>query len=118
MIRKLERSAGKVYGMETEGVIDLEQFEALRPELEALIAKHGKINVLFHVKSMKGYGFKEFVADVKFAIKHWNDIGKVAIVSDKHWWAIGVKIDNLFTRWEERFFEPTELEQAWTWVES
>jgi len=117
MIRKLERSKGKVIGLETEGIIDLEQFDALLPELEALIREHGRINMLFNIKSMKGYGVKEFAADVKFTVKHWNDIGKVAIVSDKEWWALAARIDNLFTKWEERYFDSADLDKAWAWVE-
>lgn len=117
MIEKMERSKGKVFGVSADGEISLEQFEQLLPEIEELIRQHGKINLLFLIKSMKGYGLKEFVADIKFAVKHWNDVEKVAIVSEKHWWAAAAKIDNLFTKWEERFFDASELEQAWEWVE-
>jgi len=117
MISKLERSSGKVIGFVTEDKIDLAQFEALLPEVEALITEHGRINLLFHIKSMKGYGVKEFAADVKFTVKHWNDIGKVAIVSDKDWWGVAARIDNLFTKWEERYFDSSELDKAWAWVE-
>lgn len=64
---------------------------------------------------MAGYGFKEFVADIKFAVKHWNDMAKVALVSDMKWMEIGAKIDNLFTKWEERSFPLAEEDDAWAW---
>lgn len=117
MIRKMERSSGRNIGLEVSGKVALEQFEALLPEIEAAIHTHGTINLLCLVENMSGYGIKEFVADCKFAIKYWNNIAKVAIVGDSNWWALGAKIDNLFTKWEERFFDSGKLEEAWKWIE-
>lgn len=118
MIAKLERSAADRFGLAVDGRVSVEQFDVFVPEMEDLIRQYGKIKILFVIKSMAGYGFKEFAADIKFAVRHWSDVSKVALVSDMKWMEIGTKIDNLFTRWEERYFPLDELEAAWTWIES
>lgn len=116
MIKRMDKSTESVIGFEISGQISLEEFNQIVPYIEKALEKNEKISLLFFVESMKGYGIKEFAADVKFAIKYWDKISKLAVVSDHDWWGPAAKVDNFFTKWEERYFDASELDKAWEWI--
>ncbi|GAB7022208.1 SpoIIAA family protein [Salidesulfovibrio brasiliensis] len=117
MIRILGRSSENVIGIECDGTVTVEKFEEVLPAIDRAVDLHGQINMLFLIKTIRGYGLKEFAADIKFAVTHWKSIRKVAIVSDREWWKPATMLENLLTSWEERYFDLSELEEAWRWLE-
>lgn len=117
MIRILGRSLDNVIGIECDGTISLEKFEGVLPTIDRALERFERVNLLFLIKNIRGYGIKEFAADIKFAVTHWNSIEKVAIVSDRDWWRAATRLENLLTNWEERYFDMGELEEAWRWLE-
>jgi hypothetical protein len=117
MIKKLERSSGKVYGVEVSGALTVEEYRKYEPELEAIIEKEGKINVLVIVKDLPSVGMREVVEDFRFAIKHWGAWDRIAIVGEMKALNIVAKIENLFIKGEERYYDISQLEEAWKWVE-
>jgi hypothetical protein len=54
MIKLLERSNGKVFGIESVGKITAEDIEKISVPLQEGINKYGKINWIFIVKDFKG----------------------------------------------------------------
>ena len=69
------------------------------------------------MKEFSGYGLKEMAGDIKFALKHWSDIGRIAVVGEKKWEELATRVDNFFAKWEEKYFHMDEMAQAWDWAE-
>ena len=87
MIKKLERSTEHVFGVEIDGKAEHGIFEEFEAELDEMMKKE-KINFVFVLKNFSGYGIKDMLSDFRFSFKHWNNIGKIAVVGDKAWeWA-------------------------------
>jgi hypothetical protein len=53
--------------------------------------------------------------DVKFLLKNLKHFDKMAVVGDKHWLEILIKADGLI--FGEKYFDISELEAAWKYVE-
>jgi hypothetical protein len=117
MIKKLERSSGKVYGVEVSGTLTVEEYREYEPEIEAIIEKEGNINVLVIVKDLPSVGIREVIEDFRFAMKHWGDWNRIAIVGEMKALNIVAKIENLFIKGQERYYDISQLEEAWKWVE-
>ncbi|WP_029893210.1 STAS/SEC14 domain-containing protein [Desulfohalovibrio reitneri] len=88
----------------------------MESDLEKVFAEHGKVNVVAVVESMEGYGFKEFLEDLRFVFKHWSQFQRVAVVGRSEWMKLAAKVDSALAPWEERFFTPNQIEQAWKWA--
>lgn len=117
MIRIMERSGERTIGLDCDGTISLSRFNEVLPVIEKAVERHGTINMLFVIKNIRGYGFREFAADVSFCLRHWNDIERLAVVSNRDWWKAATSVENLLTPWEERYFDLHELDSAWRWIE-
>ncbi len=63
-----------------------------------------------------GWNLSGLWHELKFDIKHLNDLVRVAIVGDKKWEAIFANVAKPFTTAEVRFFELTQREEAIAWV--
>ena len=61
---------------------DYEQFV---PEFEKLIQKHGKVRILFDMAGFHGWDLGALWEDIKFDLKHFSDIERIAFVGDKKW---------------------------------
>ncbi len=55
MIEKLQPEKGKVIGFKLSGKLHDDDYKALVPELEALIAREGKIRLLVQLEDFHGW---------------------------------------------------------------
>lgn len=99
-----------------EGRITRQEFERVAERLEALIARHGKVRVLEHIKTFEGMDAAAFWEDIAFSLRHLNDFSRCAVVTDKHWVNLWSELLRPFTRCEVMHFEPHELEAARAWL--
>jgi hypothetical protein len=65
-----------------------------------------------------GWTLGAFWEEIKFDVKHFRDIDRVAFVGDKKWEASMSKFCRPFTTAEIRFFPPEKKEEARAWLES
>jgi hypothetical protein len=117
MIKKLERSSGSVFGLEICGKETGENLEQIKPLLGELLMEHEKVNILILLTDFTGWDLKGFFGEIRLGLKFYNRMNKIAIVGDKKWEELLVKIDAPFEKAEERFFYLNDLEKAWEWVE-
>ena len=55
------------------------------PEFERLVRQHGKLRVLFDMTGFHGWDAGALWEDIKFDIKHFADIERLAMVGEKKW---------------------------------
>ena len=93
-----------------------EDYERFLPEVERMVAQHGKISVLFDMVDFHGWEASALWDDTKFAFKHFCGIERIAIVGD-HKWEEGMSVFcRVFTTGEVRYFDWTKLVQAREWL--
>lgn len=103
------------------GKLTKEDYELFVPDVERLIQQHGKLRVLFAMHDFEGWTAGALWEDVKFDLKHFKDVERLAILGEKRWHKGMAAFCKPFTTAEIRYFdlnEPGQIERARLWLES
>ncbi len=118
MIRLLSDMPPGVLGFEAVDEIEKEDYEnVLVPAIEAAIAAHGKVRLVY----VLGHEFDEYEGeavweDVKLGARHPASFERMAIVTDARWAGPAVKVFSVLLPGRARAFPLGELEAAKRWA--
>jgi len=118
MVTLTANDDGNVLTVKVSGKLSKEDYGEFVPRVEERIAQHGKIRVLFEMEDFHGWEAGALWADIKFDLKHFKDIERLAFVGDKKWEAGMAAFCKPFTTAKIRYFEPSQREDARQWLES
>jgi hypothetical protein len=99
-----------------EGKLEKTDYDTFIPEVEQKIREHGKVGLLLNVSAFRGWSAVALWEDLKFDMKHYRDVSRLALVADnpdKEWLAT---LARPFTAAEVRFFPIAAHETAREWV--
>ena len=102
--------------LEIRGKLEERDYDRVLPMLEGRIAEFGEVDVLIRVSDFSGWSPAAFWEDLKFDVKHFSDVGRLALVGEEpkaKWMAL---ISRPFTGAEVQHFPESELESARAWV--
>ena len=111
-----ERNDGKVLVVRVTGRLDKQDYERFTPEVERLIDQQGKIRVLLETHDFHGWDAGALWEDIKFDIKHFNDIERLAVVGEKKWEKGMTTFCKPFTTAKSRYCDHSEAAEAETWI--
>ena len=111
-----ERNEGKVLVVRVTGRLDRQDYEPFTPEVERLIKQHDKIRVLLLTHDFHGWDAGGLWEDIKFDVKHFNDIERLAVVGEKKWEQGMAMFCKPFTTAKIRFFEHDQAAEAQAWI--
>lgn len=112
-----QRDESRLLMVTATGTISREDYENFSPVVEEMIEKHGKIRVLFEMRDFHGWNVGGVWEDIKFDIRHFSDIEKLALVGDKQWEKWMASFCKPFTRAEIRYFEEDSRDDAVAWIQ-
>jgi len=118
MIEVEKKNEGKVIEVKATGKLSKENYEQFVPEFERLVQKCGKIRVLFEMHDFHGWTAGALWQDIKFDLKHFSDIERLALVGDKKWEEGMATFCKPFTKAKIRYFDQAEADEARQWLES
>ncbi len=107
---------GKMMEVCATGKFEKKDYELFVPAAEELIKEHGKIRVLFVMHDFHGWTAGAVWEDLKFDLKHFNDIERLAIVGESKWEKGMSVFCRPFTTAKIKYFDSSELEQARKWI--
>src|SRR3974390_3143755 len=84
-IQLTEKNSGKVLEVQVSGKLTHEDYKHFVPEFERLVKAQGKNRVLFEMAEFHGWKSGALWDDIKFDLKHFSDIERLAMVGDKRW---------------------------------
>jgi len=113
-----EEATGKIVVVRVSGKLTAEDYERFLPEIEQLVDRRGKIRILFEMEDFHGWDLAAGWEDLKFGIRHYKDIERLAAVGDKAWEHAMTTLWRPFTSAEVRYFDRSEAEQARRWIEA
>jgi len=113
-----ERNGGKVLEVQASGKLAHEDYLHFAPEFERLFKQHGKLSVLFQRVDFHGWTAGAAWDDIKFDLKHFSDIDRLAMVGDKQWEKGMSVFCKPFTRAKVRYFDHTAIAEARRWLEA
>lgn len=117
MTLNIERIAPWALEMDVHGKLDKDDYRMFVPLFEQLIERYGQIALLIHVADFGGWTAGALWQDIKFDIKHYRHVSRLALVGqngNQRWMA---KVSEPFTGAEVRYFAEAELASARRWVE-
>ena len=116
-IKLNEKCGGKVLEVHVSGNLAHEDYLHFVPKFELLIKQHGKLRVLFDMVEFHGWEPGALWDDIKFDVKHFSDVERLAMVGDKKW-EEGMSIFcRPFTTAKIRYFDHTRVDDARAWLE-
>jgi hypothetical protein len=86
------------------------------PEVERLIDQAGKIRILFEMVDFHGWKAGALWQDIKFDVRHFSDIERLALVGDKKWERGMSAFCRPFTTAKIKYFDLSQKEQAQEWI--
>lgn len=111
-----EIQQGKVIEVTVSGKLTRDAYEDFVPRTEAAIEKYGKIRVLFIMLGFEGWTAGAIWEDLKFDLKHFADIERLAIVGETKWERGMSVFCRPFTTAAIQYFELGDLEKAREWL--
>ena len=111
-----EVSGGKVLEIELTGRLQKEDYEHFLPVVERLVKEHGKIRMLVEMHDFHGWSAGALWEDIKFDLKHFRDIERLAIVGEKGWERGMAAFCKPFTTAKVRYFARSAMDQAREWL--
>ena len=108
----------KVIEADLTGKLTKEDYERFGPEVEKLIRERGKLRILVKMHDFDGWTLGGFWQDLKFDMKHFRDIERIAFIGDEKWEKGMSSFCKPFTSAEIGFFTPARIEEARLWLNS
>ena len=115
-IKLKEENGGKVLVVHVSGKLVKADYDHFVPEFERLVRQHGKLNVLFDMTDFHGWEAAAMWEDTKFAIRHFSDIEKLAIVGGNRWQQGMATFCKPFTKATVQYFDHADDAAALTWL--
>jgi len=116
-VNLLEKVDGKVLEVHLTGKLTEEDYAQFVPKVEELIQRHGKISMLVRMRDFHGWDASALWEDIKFDVRHFADIERLALVGEKPWQKGMAVFCKPFTTAEVRYYEPDEEDRARAWVQ-
>ncbi|MBB3207068.1 hypothetical protein FHS27_002887 [Rhodopirellula rubra] len=111
-----EIQEGNYLEIQVTGKLDRAAYELFLPSVERQIEVCGKIRILFAMHDFHGWDAGAMWQDIKFDVKHFNDIERLAIVGEKKWERGMAVFCKPFTTAKIRYFDVSEIDQARDWL--
>jgi hypothetical protein len=111
-----EKEEGKRFEVTVQGKLTKEDYQSFVPRFEAAVKKVGKLRVLFEMQDFHGWKAGAIWEDMKFDLKHFKDIERLAMVGDKKWEKGMSVFCKPFTSAKIKYFDVAQRADAEAWV--
>jgi hypothetical protein len=107
-----------VLGLEAVDDVEKEDYEdVIRPAVEAAIAEHGKVRLVYVLgPEFDDYEGEAVWEDLKLGGRHPTSFERVAVVTDARWAGPAVKVASLLVPGQARAFPLAQLDEAKSWA--
>jgi hypothetical protein len=111
-----EENGGNILIVHVTGKLTKGDYEVFVPEFERLLGQHGKLRVLFDMTGFHGWEAGAIWEDIKFDVKHFADIERLAMVGEKKWQEGMATFCRPFTKARIRYFDHAAFPEALDWL--
>ena len=118
MIRLLRHMPPGVLGLEAVDDVEKEDYEdVILPAVEAAIAEHGKVRLVYVLgPEFDDYEGEAVWEDLKLGGRHPTSFERVAVVTNARWAGPAVKVASLLVPGQARAFPLAQLDEAKSWA--
>jgi len=115
MLRQIKSLRVDTLVYELDEFITEEEIQTIDIGIESMLSKIDHVNLMIYI-DVEGESMKAFIREFQLGAKYWNDINRIAYVADKKHWEAIIAIDNLFTKFKEKYFDVDDMDNAWKWI--
>jgi len=112
-----ESVVGNIVEVQATDKLTREDYETFVPMTEEKIREYGTIRILFIMHNFHGWTAGAAWEDLKFDLKHFNDIERLAIVGETKWEKGMSVFCRPFTTAKIKYFDHSDLEKAREWIQ-
>jgi hypothetical protein len=117
MALEISHQPGGLVTVRATGKLTKADYAQFLPRIEELIHAEGKLSILFDMEDFYGWDMGAAWEDTKFALHHFHDIERLAIVGDKRWQKAMTWVCRPFTRAQLRHFSHAQRPEALEWLQ-
>ena len=110
------QAGGKILVVHATGKLHADDYATFVPQVEQLIAQHGKIRIIFDLHDFHGWSPDALWQDIKFDARHFADIERLAIVGESAWERAIAAACRPFSLAKIRYFDRSEISEANDWI--
>ena len=116
MIEMLTGLPAHTVGFKMSGKLHDADYKTFVPQVDAEIARDGKVNILAQFHDFQGWDAKALWDDIKFSTTHCTKIGKIALVGEKSWEKWMATVCKPFTMAKIKYFDASQIDAAKAWL--
>jgi len=110
-----ESQDGAVIEVTASGKLSREDYGTFVPLLEDRM-RQGKVKILFSMQDFHGWDAGALWEDIKFDLRHFGDIERLAMVGDKKWEEGMAWFCKPFTSAKVAYFDQGQIDTARSWL--
>ena len=118
MYLQLKESSGNILGFKIIAGITEKQQEQICKILEKRIHESEKIRLLLVVEAHEAMDAESLLFNLNFALQYSDNIDRMALVRSKAWEETWMGLFGLFSHIRTRYFDRSEIKEAWKWMYS
>ena len=115
-VELVELDRGRVLLVRVQGTLSTADYQPFVEEAEGLIAQWGRLRLLVELHEIEAFSLGALWEDLKFDLKHFGDLERLAIVGEKHWQLWMTEVAKVFISGEVKFFSSTHMADARRWL--
>ena len=113
-----DRSIGEVLGIRLAGKLTAADYDRLAPYLKEKAKAHGPLRVLVLMEDWDGWdSLTAMWEDLKLDATLNEHVERLAVVGEEDWERWMTEVTKPLAEGKVRYFEPSALEAAWTWLQ-
>ena len=103
-------------GLKLSGKLHDEDYKQFVPTVETILTTEGKVRLFVQFEEFHGWDMHAAWDDLKFALKHYSDFERIAMVGDRKWEKWMASFCKPFTKAKVKYFDVSEVDAAWKWL--
>lgn len=115
-IQLSEESDGRILVIHVTGKLVKADYAQFVTEFERRLREVGRLRVLFDMTGFHGWDAGAAWEDIKFDVKHFADISRLAMVGDRKWQHGMAEFFSPFTKAATRYFDHAAIADARKWL--
>ena len=118
MTLKFHKRENTILEIVASGKLCKEDYTVFIQEAEDRMQQYGKLRLLIELRDFHGWDGGALWEDLKFDVKHFHDIERIAVIGETTWQAWMTTFFRPFTAAQVRYFTPEQAAQARAWIET
>ncbi|MBL6764884.1 MAG: STAS/SEC14 domain-containing protein [Verrucomicrobiae bacterium] len=115
-VELIEMDQGRVLLVRVSGSLSTADYAPFVAEAEGLIAEWGRLRLLVELHDIKAFSLGALWEDLKFDLKHFGDVERLAVVGETHWQLWMTEMAKVFVSGDVKFFSASHMAEARVWL--